>query len=138
MTMPTDQQPNFTVQSVRATKRNILFTVQSPGQRRRTLEIGNTLKRQRKGDLSKRKYPWAIVRDVITATPAADTSQYVAVLCEGVAELAGQWFIWRTYFTNNRHGKSHFGQFGPQAPFGIDQWISERIVERKWYEKLPT
>jgi hypothetical protein len=105
-------------------------------QRKRTLSMGNTIKRQRKGDPSKTRYPWAIVRDVITAAPAADTSQYVAALCQGIGELAGQWFVWRTYFTNNRHGKLHFGQSGPQAPFGIDKWISEQIIERRWSEKL--
>ena len=136
--MPTDRQPNFTVQSVRATKWHSPFTVQSLGQRRRTLVNGNTLKRQRKGDLSKRSYPWATVRDVITAHPAQDTSEYVAVLCEGIGELAGQWFIYRTYFTNNRHGRLTFGQFGPQAPITIDKWITDQIFERGWYEKLPT
>jgi hypothetical protein len=136
--MPADQPPNFTVHSVVATKRNVPFTVQSPGLRKRTLEIGNTLKRQRKGDLSKRYFPWAIVRDVITADPAADTSQYVAVLCEGIAEQEGQWFVYRPYFTNNRHGRLHYGQFSPQAPIAIDKWISEQIIQRGWYEKLST
>jgi len=61
---------------------------------------------------------------VISAPPAADGSEYVAVLCEGVSELAGQWFVWRTYFTKNRHGKFSFGQFGPQAPY---PWTSGSI-----------
>lgn len=46
------------------------FTVLAPANWKRTLVVGNTLKRQRKGDLSKKKYPWAIVQDVITADPA--------------------------------------------------------------------
>jgi hypothetical protein len=136
-TMPADRQPTFTGQSTRAIERDNPFTVQTLEQFRRTLVIGNTLKRRRKGDLSKRSYPWAIVRDVIKAAPAPDTSQYLAVLCEGIGGLAGQWFVYRTYFTNNRHGNLHYGQFGPQAPFAIDKWITDQIIERGWYEKVP-
>jgi hypothetical protein len=69
---------------------------------------------------------------VISAPPAADGSEYVAVLCEGVSKLAGQWFVWRTYFTKNRHGKLYFGQFGPQA-LSVDKWINRQILERDWY-----
>src|ERR1700722_7333915 len=91
------------------------FIAQPVWQRKRTLEIGRILKRKRKGYPNTPSYPWAIVRGVVTAAAASDTSEYVAVLCEGVAELEGQWFVWRTYFTNNRHGRRAFGQFGPQA-----------------------
>jgi hypothetical protein len=127
---------NFTVEQIGARRREVPFTVQSLGQRRRTLEVGNTLEWQRKGDESKKFYPWAIVRDVITAVPAPDSTQYVHVLREGVEELSGRRFVWRSYFTNNRHGRLHFGQSGPQAPIGIDKWISEQIVERGWYSRI--
>ena len=75
------------------------FIVQSIGPRKRTkrtLEIGNTLRRRRKGYSNGPKYPWAIVRDVITAAAAADTSEYVAALCEGVEEYAGKWYAARS------------------------------------------
>jgi hypothetical protein len=104
--------------------------------RKRTLEIGNTLTRKRKGEPHGRSYPWAIVRDLIVAAPTSDSSEYVAVLCEGVGDLTGQWFVWRTYFTNNRHGKRSFGQFGPQAPLIVDRWINAQILKRGWYDKL--
>jgi hypothetical protein len=125
----------FTVEPIRAIKRDIPFVVESLGQRKRKLEIGNTLTRKRKGYPNEPPYPWAVVRDVITAAPAADTTVYVAVLCEGVGELAEQWFVWRTYFTNNRHGRLHFGQYGPQAPLAVDNWLSKQILERGWCER---
>jgi hypothetical protein len=100
------------------------------------LEVGRTLKRKWKGYPNAPSYPWAIVRDVITAAPANDSSEYVAVLCHGVGELERRWFVWRTYFTNNRYGKLSFGQFGPQAPLNIDKWIKEQIEERGWYKRL--
>ena len=111
-------------------------TVQEPGRRKRTLTIGNTLKRKHKGQPDAASYPWAVVRDVITAHPAHDTSEYVAVLCEGVGEHAGEWFVWRTYFTNNRHGRLTFGQFGPQAPLRIDKWINDEILSRGWCDRI--
>ena len=97
------------------------------------LEIGNILKRKRKGYPNEAAEPWAVVREVIKAPPAYDTSVYLAVLCEGVGELAGQWFVWRTYFTQNRHGRLQYGQYGPQAPLAIDKWLNEQILERGWY-----
>lgn len=130
-------ETNFTVQAIRTTKRDIPFVVESVSQGKRTLEIGNTLKRKRKGYPNGPSYDWAVFRDVITAAPAADTTEYVAVLCEGIGELAEQWFVRRTYFTNNRHGRLHFGQYGPQAPLSVDKWISAQILERGWYDKLP-
>ena len=111
---------------------NMPFIAQPVWQRNRTLEIGRTLKRKRKGYPNGPRYPWAVVRDVITAPPASDSSEYVAVLCEGVGELEGRWFVWRLYFTNNRYGKLSYGQFGPQAPLHIDKWISTQIEERGW------
>jgi hypothetical protein len=76
------------------------------------------------------------VRDVIAAHPADDSSEYMAVLCEGIGEHESQWFVWRTYFTNNRHGRLTFGQFGPQAPLSIEKWINDEITKRRWYKKL--
>ena len=114
----------------------IAFIAQPVWQRERTLTIGNTLRRKRKGYPNEPARPWAVVRDLITAEPAADSSEYVAVLCEGLGEVAGKWFVWRTYFTNNRHGKLCFGQFGPQAPLSVEKWISTQTVERGWYDKL--
>ncbi len=114
------------------------FVAQPLWQGKRTLTIGNTLRRKRKGFPNEPAYSWAIVRDVITAAPAADSSEYVAVLCEGLGDLTAEWFVWRTYFTNNRHGKLCFGQFGPQAPLSVEKWISAQIVDRGWYEKLKT
>ena len=130
--------PDSTLKSARASGRDVPFTVQLPGRRRRTLEIGNTLTRTRKLSPGDPPYDWAIVRDVITAPPAADTSVYVVALCEGIGEHSGEWFIYRTYFTNNRHGKLHFGEKSPQVPITIDRWISEQIVERRWYENIST
>jgi hypothetical protein len=127
-------QPND-IRTVEAETAETSFIVQSPAQRKRTLEPGNTLKRKRKGFPDDPPYGWAVVRDVITAHPAHDSSEYVAVLCEGIGEHSGQWFVWRTYFTNNRHGRLTFGQFGPQAPLAIDKWLNEQICERGWYEK---
>lgn len=135
-TLAPAKSPNFTVHPVYATRRITPITVQSPKQRRRRLTIANTLERKRKGYPNDPPYAWAIVRDVITAHPAHDTSEYVAVLCEGIGEHAGQWFVWRTYFTNNRHGRLTFGQFGPQAPIAIDKWISDQIAIRGWYDKV--
>jgi hypothetical protein len=126
----------FTVEPLHATKLEIPFTTQASGYRKRTLEIGNTLKRKRKGYPNEPRHDWAVVRDVITAPPGADTTVYVAVLCEGIGELAGQWHIWRTYFTNNRHGRLHFGQYGPQAPLAVDEWLQKQILGRGWYEKV--
>jgi hypothetical protein len=100
----------------------------------RKLQVGNTLSRTRKG--TREVYPWAIVREVITAAPAPDSSEYVAVLCEGVGELAGQSFIYRPYFTNNRNGQLHFGEKSPQAPIEIDCWIAEQIQARGWYRRV--
>jgi hypothetical protein len=37
---------------------------------------------------------------------------------EGIGEHADKWYIWRMYFTNNRHGKLHFGQYGPPSATG--------------------
>jgi hypothetical protein len=127
----------FTVEPIQALKRDIPFLVEALGKRKRTLEIGNVLKRKRKGYPYEPSNPWAIVRDVITAVPATDSTAYVAVLCEGVGELSTQWFVWRTYFTNNRHGRLHFGQFGPQAPLAVDKWLQTQILERGWYANLP-
>jgi hypothetical protein len=115
---------------------DVAFVVEPVWQRKQTLTIGNTLKRKRKGYPCGPRYPWAIVRDVIVAAPATDSSEYVAVLCEGLGELSGEWFVWRTYFTNNRHGKRCFGQFGPQAPLSVEKWISAQIAEREWYDKV--
>jgi hypothetical protein len=64
----------FTVEPIRAIKRDISFVVESLSQRKRTLEIGNTLKRKRKGYPNEPSYPWSVVRDVITAAPASDTT----------------------------------------------------------------
>ena len=130
-----DQRSDVTVQSMRTPELGVRRKIRR-GQRKRTLEIGSTLKRGRKGDQSKRRYPWAIVRDVITADPAPDTSEYVDVLCEGLEELKGQWFVWRAYFTNNRNCNLHFGQYGPQAPMATDKWISEEIVRRGWHKRI--
>lgn len=135
MVMPADPPPNFRIEPLRATKPTMPFSVQSPGQRRGRLEIGNALTRRQKLSPDDPPYEWAIVRDVIKAPPAADTTEYVAALCEGIGEHAGEWFIWRTYFTDNRHGRRSFGQYGPQAPIAIDRWISEKIAERGWYGK---
>jgi hypothetical protein len=121
---------------VKAVAPKMSFIPQLVGKGKRTLVFGRTLTRKRKGYPKGPSYPWAIVRDVITASPAADSSEYVAVLCEGVEELAGQWFVWRTYFTNNRYGNRCFGQFGPQAPLSVEKWINEKIEARKWYDKL--
>ena|ERR1051325_6981225 len=102
----------------------------------RKLVRGNTLKRKRKGHPGDPPYPWADVLDVITAPPAPDGTEYVAVLCEGTGEHQGQRFIWRTYFTPNRYGNLAFGQFGPQAPLVIDKWIAEEIDKRGWYKSI--
>jgi hypothetical protein len=126
----------FTVEPLHAKKLKIPFTAHAPNYRKRTLEVGNTLMRKRKGYPNEPRYKWAVVRDIIEAKPADDTSVYMAVLCEGVGEHARQWYIWRTYFTNNRHGRLHFGQFGPQAPLAVDEWIQKQILERAWYEKV--
>lgn len=113
----------------------IVFIAQPVWQRERTLTIGNTLRRKRNGYPNEPAHPRAIVRDVITE-PAGDSSEYVAVLCEGLGEVAGKWFVWRTYSRSNRHGRLCFGQFGPQAPLSVEKWISTQIVERGWYDKL--
>lgn len=112
------------------------FTVQSPAEHNRTLLIGNILKRRRKLAPDEPPYEWAVVRDVISAPPAADSTIYVAVLCEGIGEHAGQWFIWRLYFTNDRYGRLAFGQFSPQTPMSIDKWLRDQITERRWYDRL--
>jgi len=116
--------------------RETRIDVQKTVKRKSTLEVGKKLRRKRKLSPDEPRYEWAIVRDVITAHPADDSSEYMAVLCEGIGEHANQWFVWRTYFTNNRYGRLTFGQFGPQAPLSIDKWINDQIVERGWYQKL--
>jgi len=52
------------------------------------------------------EHPWAIVRDVITAAPAADSSEYVAVLCEGLGEVADKWFVWNSDRTEDERERS--------------------------------
>lgn len=123
----------LTGEPMQTIKQDTPFVAGSPD-RKRTLEIGNRLKRKRKG-IPNTRYEWAVVRDVIKAQPEGDTTVYVAVLCEGIEEHAGHWYIWRTYFTNNRHGRLAFGQYGPQAPLAVDKWLHEQIVKQGWYEK---
>src|SRR5438876_9781740 len=86
--------------------------------RKGTLQVGNILKRKRK-DTPSVRYEWAMVRDVIRAAPGADKTEYVAVLCEGMNEHNGQWFVWRLYFTPNRYGERAYGQFAPQAQMAV-------------------
>jgi hypothetical protein len=130
---------NFVTEPVGVTKREIPFVVEAVNQRKRTIEIGRVLTRKRKGEPDGPSYNWAVVRDFVTAAPTADAdaTEYGAVLCEGVEGSAGQWFVYRLYFTNNRHGNRHFGQNCIQCPLATDQWLTKQILDRGWYDKLP-
>lgn len=102
--------------------------------KRRRAQVGDRLVRRDK--LTLVGYAWAVVRDRIDARPTDDGTVYVAVLCEGLGKHTGGWFVWRLYFTPNRNGILHFGQYGPQAPLAIDREISNEIIARGWYDRF--
>jgi hypothetical protein len=102
--------------------------------RKRKAQIGDLV--ERKDKLTGKKYQWARVRDRIDASPLPDGTIYSALLCDGHGDRHGQVFIWRPYFTPNRYGNLHYGQYSPQAPLEVDRWLAREIEARGWYSSL--
>ena len=96
---------------------------------KRRAQIGDCLFRKNK--LTQKQEMYGEVIDRIEAPPTEDGTVYFAILYRGLGQYTGS-FVWRSYFTLNRHGKRHFGQFGPQAPIETDRWLANEIAERAW------